>query len=144
MCLIIACALRLSNTFVIWKYNRKKKTFIFHMHPHKVIKRHNHLYEKLVPSQAPKAQQTFSAHLRTILVISTTTMSTHLIEGCLSFSICRLTMVSNAMSGVKSPVLRKEDYTNSTNRRLYTCLWLESTCTFILLFANITSYSCEF
>ena len=136
MCLFIACALRLSNAFVIWKHNRKKKTFIFQKHPNKVIKRHNqkdciktrvknhvlHLYEKPVPSQAPKAQQTFSAHLRTILVISTTTMSTHLIEGCLSFSICRLTMVSNAMSGVKSPVLRKEDYTNSTNRRLYTCL----------------------
>ena len=81
--------------------------------------------KKPVPSQAPKAQQTFSAHLRTILVISTTTMSTHLIEGCLSFSICRLTMVSNAMSGVKSPVLRKEDYTNSTNRRFYTYLKLE-------------------
>ena len=52
-----------------------------------------------------KQQLTFSASERTTLVNSITTMSTHFNEGCLSFSICFFTIVSNAMSGVNKPVL---------------------------------------
>lgn len=50
---------------------------------------------------------TFSATPRTTFVNSVTTISTHLSEGSFSRSICFLTIVSNAMSGVKRPVLWK-------------------------------------
>ena len=62
---------------------------------------------------------TFSVQVRTTLVNSVTTISTHASDGSFSFSICFLTIVSNAMSGVNSPVLHTEYKMNGqTNRRM--------------------------
>lgn len=49
---------------------------------------------------------TLVEHWRTVLISSWMTMSTHLTQGPFSFMICFFTMASNAMSGVKSPVLK--------------------------------------
>lgn len=48
---------------------------------------------------------TFLVHCLTVLVSSEITMSTHLRHGSRVFFTCFFTMVSNAMSGVNSPVL---------------------------------------
>lgn len=48
---------------------------------------------------------TFLVHCLTVLTSSEMTMSTHFWHGSLIFPICLFTMVSKAMSGVKSPVL---------------------------------------
>lgn len=49
---------------------------------------------------------TLFEHWRTVLISSWMTMSTHLTQGSFSFMICFFTIASNAMSGVKSPVLK--------------------------------------
>lgn len=49
---------------------------------------------------------TLLEHWRTVLISSWMTMSTHLTQGSFSFMICFFTIASNAMSGVKSPVLK--------------------------------------
>lgn len=48
---------------------------------------------------------TFLVHCLTVLISSEITMSTHLRHGSRIFFTCFFTMVSKAMSGVKSPVL---------------------------------------
>lgn len=52
---------------------------------------------------------TLVEHWRTVLISSWMTMSTHLTQGCFSLMICFFTIASNAMSGVKSPVLQREE-----------------------------------
>lgn len=61
----------------------------------------------------PRLQRafTFLVHCLTVLTSSEMTMSTHFWHGSLIFPICRFTMVSKAMSGVKSPVLAGRDRT---------------------------------
>lgn len=51
---------------------------------------------------------TFLVHCLTVLVSSEITMSTHLRHGSRVFFTCFFTMVSNAMSGVNSPVLNTQ------------------------------------
>lgn len=51
-------------------------------------------------------QVTLLEHWRTVFISSWMTMSTHLTQGPFSFMTCFFTMASNAMSGVKSPVLK--------------------------------------
>lgn len=53
----------------------------------------------------PGRQVTFLVHCLTVLISSEITMSTHLRHGSRIFFTCFFTMVSKAMSGVKSPVL---------------------------------------
>lgn len=52
---------------------------------------------------------TLVEHWRTVLISSWMTMSTHLTQGCFSLMICFFTIASNAMSGVNSPVLQREE-----------------------------------
>lgn len=52
---------------------------------------------------------TFLVHCLTVLINSEITMSTHFRQGSLIFFTCFFTMVSNAMSGVKRPVLNTQD-----------------------------------
>ena len=54
---------------------------------------------------AGRALVTFLVHCLTVLISSEITMSTHLRHGSRIFFTCFFTMVSKAMSGVKSPVL---------------------------------------
>lgn len=63
----------------------------------------------------PSLQQafTFLVHCLTVLTSSEMTMSTHFWHGSLIFPICLFTMVSKAMSGVKSPVLPPERTTGA-------------------------------
>lgn len=53
----------------------------------------------------PGHRVTFLVHCLTVLISSEITMSTHLRHGSRIFFTCFFTMVSKAMSGVKSPVL---------------------------------------
>lgn len=53
----------------------------------------------------PGRRVTFLVHCLTVLISSEITMSTHLRHGSRIFFTCFFTMVSKAMSGVKSPVL---------------------------------------
>lgn len=53
----------------------------------------------------PGLRVTFLVHCLTVLISSEITMSTHLRHGSRIFFTCFFTMVSKAMSGVKSPVL---------------------------------------
>lgn len=53
-------------------------------------------------------QVTFLVHCLTVLISSEITMSTHLRHGSRIFFTCFFTMVSKAMSGVKSPVLNTQ------------------------------------
>ena len=59
---------------------------------------------------------TFLVHCLTVLTSSDMTISTHLVQGSLIFSICRFTMVSKAMSGVKRPVLPGQRETGTARR----------------------------
>lgn len=56
----------------------------------------------------PGRQVTFLVHCLTVLISSEITMSTHLRHGSRIFFTCFFTMVSKAMSGVKSPVLNAQ------------------------------------
>lgn len=56
--------------------------------------------------QAGGGGVTFLVHCLTVLISSEITMSTHLRHGSRIFFTCFFTMVSKAMSGVKSPVLK--------------------------------------
>lgn len=64
---------------------------------------------------AGRALVTFLVHCLTVLISSEITMSTHLRHGSRIFFTCFFTMVSKAMSGVKSPVL------NARSRRRARC-----------------------
>lgn len=64
---------------------------------------------------AGRAPVTFLVHCLTVLISSEITMSTHLRQGSRIFFTCFFTMVSKAMSGVKSPVL------NARSRRRAQC-----------------------
>ena len=57
---------------------------------------------------------TRSEQVCTTLVNSSTTMSTHFTAGVFSRSICFLTIASNAMSGVNSPVLYTTQHNATT------------------------------
>ena len=63
----------------------------------------------------PGHRVTFLVHCLTVLISSEITMSTHLRHGSRIFFTCFFTMVSKAMSGVKSPVL------NARNGRRAQC-----------------------
>jgi len=59
---------------------------------------------------------TLLEHWRTVLISSWMTMSTHLTQGSFSLMTCFFTMASNAISGVKSPVLDKENKKDSESQ----------------------------
>lgn len=68
-----------------------------------------HPWSIIIPLPNPPVKSTRTTlveHWRTVLISSWMTMSTHLTQGPFSFMICFFTMASNAMSGVKSPVLK--------------------------------------
>lgn len=74
MCLIIACALRLSNTFVIWKYNRKKKNIYF---SHASTQGHKEAQPKRLHKN--KSQEPCATPLRKTRAISSSKSSTNLL-----------------------------------------------------------------
>lgn len=65
-------------------------------------------------------------HCLTVAMSSWMTTSTHLIHGPLSFTICFLTMASNARSGVNKPVLDKKKTRKKRPRKQHMDLWAES------------------